>query len=83
MPGHLKGMSVPSDFIQQFTGAADSEKTLPQNTRGLLVATAGTVNVTMHNGTARLLVPLVAGYNPGNFVSIQSGGTATNIWAII
>jgi hypothetical protein len=76
-------VAIPNDFIQQFTGAPDSEKTLPPHTRGLLVGTAGTVNVTMVNGEARLLLPLLAGINPGLFLSIQTAGTAEDIWAVI
>lgn len=80
---NARSVAIPNDFLQQFTAAATSEKTLPVNTRGLHVETAGTVNVTMKNGEARLLLPLQAGINPGLFLSIQSGGTAENIWAVI
>jgi hypothetical protein len=80
---NARSVAIPNDFIQQFTGAPDSEKTLPPHTRGLLVENAGTLDVTMTNGVARTDLPFVVGINPGSFKSIQSGGTALNIWAVI
>lgn len=79
---HARSVSIPNDFVQQFSGAPDSEKVLPDECRGLLVGTAGTLNVTMANGEARTSVPFQAGITPGRFASIQSGGDAENIWVV-
>jgi hypothetical protein len=81
--GHARSVAIPNDFVQQFTGVPNSEKVLPPNTRGILLGTAGTLNVTMENGSARLLVPFQAGINPGRFASIQTGGTGSNVWAVV
>jgi hypothetical protein len=78
MKSHSGKISIPNDFVP-----AAVPSTLPTNCRGLLVAAAGTVNVTMRNGQVRTSVPLIAGINPGEFASIQSGGTATGIYAVI
>ena len=50
--------------------------------RALLVGTAGTLNITQIDGTARTNVPVVAGYNPIACLQVNLGGTATDIWAL-
>lgn len=71
-------ISIPVDFI-----SITAPQTLPTYTRGILCGVAGTVNVTMKNGHVITGLPLVAGVNPGEFASVQSGGTATGLWAIV
>jgi hypothetical protein len=50
--------------------------------RALLVGTPGTCNLTDGDGTTQTDVPLQLGYNPIIVNSIQSGGTADDIWAL-
>ena len=52
------------------------------NCRGLLVGTAGTANITMLDGNVCTDVPLQAGYNPIAVRHVNTGGTATDIWAL-
>ena len=73
----------PSDFILVSAAAPASDIALPPNCRGLLVGTAGNLNVTMQNGAMRNGVPVFQGQNPGFFQTVRSGGTAANIWAIV
>ncbi len=63
-------------------GSPISNTPLPAETRGLLIGNAGVLNVTIQ-GTAHLLVPFVAGVTPGFFESVQAGGSASNIWAVL
>lgn len=49
--------------------------------RELLVGTAESLNYTDMSGTARTGVPVPAGIVPIFCQSIESGGTAANIWA--
>lgn len=72
------------DFILVATGEPGSTIELPENTRGLLVGTAGGLNVTMRNGNSRDAVPMIVGTNPGFFSEVRATvGGAQNIWAII
>ncbi len=48
--------------------------------RGLLVATAGTANLTEDDGTERNGVPLVQGWNPMYVKRVRPGGSADGIW---
>jgi hypothetical protein len=48
----------------------------------LLVGTAGTANLVEADGTVRANVPLQAGYNPLSAKRVNTGGTASDIWAI-
>lgn len=50
--------------------------------RGLLVGTAGTLNMTDGSGAARTNVPIQAGWNPVIVQAVAVGGTATDIWAV-
>lgn len=77
-------VTPPRDFILVSSGAPASDVTLPANCRGLLVGGAGSLNVTMtETGENRNDLPFVQGQNPGFFSQVRSGGTATDIWAII
>ena len=73
----------PVDFVLVSTAAPASDITLPEGCRGLLIGTAGTLNVTMQNGSQRNGLPFLQGQNPGFFATVRTGGTAANIWAII
>ncbi len=49
--------------------------------RGILCGTAGTANITV-NTVVLTNVPLQQGYNPIRVDSVQSGGTAADLWAL-
>ncbi len=49
--------------------------------QGIIVGTAGSLNYTDFTGEILTGVPVQAGYNPICCQSIESGGTASNIWA--
>ena len=48
----------------------------------LLVGVAGTANVVQDDGVVRENVPLQAGYNPIVAKRVNTGGTASDIWAL-
>ncbi len=72
----------PQDFVQLHAAAPAAPVACPEGTRGLLVGTAGTLNVTMTGGVERTGVPFPAGFTPGFFTVVRAGGTAQNIWAV-
>ena len=79
---------LPAEDFVLLTAAAltaGADIDCPENTRGLLVGTAGAQDVTMRNGNTRDLLPLIQGINPGFFATIRvdASNTAANIWAII
>lgn len=78
-----KQIALPNDFVLIAAGVPAGTTVLSDRCRGLLVGTAGSLNVTMRNGNVRTGVPFQAGVNPGQFASVQSGGTAENIWQVI
>lgn len=51
--------------------------------RGLLVGTAGTANIVTAKGNLRSSVPLQVGWNPLRCIQIKTGGTASDIWAVV
>ena len=71
------------DFVQIAPGVPATPTPCPENTRGLLIETAGTLNVTMANGQERDGVPFQQGYNVAFIAAVRAGGTASNIWATI
>lgn len=73
----------PYDFVLVSTGAVGSDVALPLKCRGLLIGVAGNLNITMANGNTRDNVPFIEGINPGYFSVVRTGGSATNIWAVI
>lgn len=73
----------PYDLIPVSSGVPSADVDLPDNTRGLLVGTAGSLNITMENGEQRDAVPFVQGTNPGRFRQVRIGGTAQNVWAVV
>lgn len=80
---HGGSVAVPSDFIQLAASTVGSPVDCPRGCRGLLLGTAGTLNVTMENGEDRDGLPLPAGVTSGRFKALRTGGTAENIWAIV
>lgn len=78
-----KQIALPNDFVLVAATTVGSEVVLNERCRGLLVGTAGSLNVTMRNGSVRTGVPFLAGVNPGQFASVQAGGDAENIWQVI
>ena len=81
---HDKAVIPPSDFVLVAAGEPGGTIALPDNCRGLLIGTAGALNVTMQNGSARDSVPMAAGVNPGQFAAVRATvGGAQNIWAIV
>ena len=67
--------------IAGLTQVAAAPLTLPVGTRGLLVGTGGNMDVTIA-GVAHTGVPFIAGVTPGFFESVESLGTAVNVWAV-
>lgn len=55
----------------------------PPGTRALLVENAGTVNIKTASGSNRVGVPLPAGIVPLAIQRLETGGTATGIWALV
>ncbi len=80
---HDKSVSPPTDFVQLHAGVPSGSASAPDNTRGLMVGVAGTLNVTMENGTERSGIPFPAGLTPGRFSIVRTSGTASNIWAVV
>lgn len=81
MPRAEQFVLPPNDLIS-VSVPMSGETALPEGTRGLLVGTAGSLNVVI-NGTNRDGVPFVVGQNPGFFTALRPGGTASNLWAIV
>lgn len=50
--------------------------------RVLLVGVAGLADLMQADGTVRVGVPLVVGYNPIQVRQVRAGATAGNIWAV-
>lgn len=51
--------------------------------RGLIIGTAGTINVTFPDGSEADDMPAQAGFFPFNVLKVRTGGTATNIWTVV
>lgn len=74
----------PIDFVLVGAGEVTSTQNLPENCRGLLVGTAGFLNVVMQNGQTRNGVPFIEGLTPGFFAQVlDSTGGAQNVWAVV
>ena len=82
MTKYEKEVVPANDFILRAATTVGSDTDLTSNCRGLLVGTAGSLNVTMANGQERDGVPFIQGITPGNFRELRTGGTAQNIWEI-
>lgn len=74
--------TVADDFRQLVAGSPSTTYLLSNRCKGLIVGTAGTLNVTMKNGHVISNFPVYQGFIPGRFKSIQTGGTAQNIWEV-
>ena len=84
MPRSEQFVVPPEDFVLVSAGEPNSDVALPEGCRGLLVGTAGALNVTMRRGGTRDSVPMVQGINPGFFSIVRTtAGGAANIWAIV
>lgn len=79
----LRGGDASDRPADDYIPVTPSNTDLPDGPcRGLLVAAAGTVNLTTVAGVNRDNVPLQASYNPLVASKIRAGGTATNIFAL-
>lgn len=75
------GLSAPASRLAPIT--PDDDNDLPGGVcRALLVASAGTVNMTDASGGEHEGVPLQQGFNPIGARRIRTGGTATGLWAL-
>lgn len=84
MPRSEQLVLPAEDFILVASAEPGSTVALPADCRGLLVGTAGGLNVTMRNGNERDSVPMIVGVNPGFFSEVRAtAGGAQNIWAIV
>ena len=48
----------------------------------ILCGTAGTLNITNIDNTTATAIPCQAGYNPISPLQVNTGGTATDLWAL-
>ena len=90
---HDKSISIPRKFVQISATTVGTDTTLSavaaignRPVRGLLIGTAGYLDVTMEDGSEALGLPFQAGINPGAFAVVQEstgGGAASNVWAIL
>ena len=84
MPRAEQYVLPPHDLILVSTAAPATDIDLPENCRGLLVGTAGSLNIVMQTGQERDDVPFFQGINPGFFSRVRTSvGGAQNIWAIV
>lgn len=51
--------------------------------RGLIIGTAGTLNVTFPDGTTADGIPATEGFFPFFVAKVRTGGTASNIWTVV
>lgn len=67
----------------KFVPVTKAYAVLPDGTcRALLVGTEGTANLVDLTGATRTNVPLQQGYNPISCRQVNTGGTASDIWAL-
>ena len=78
-----------SAYGREIMGASDvipvtkADADLPDGVaKGLLIGTAGTLNVKTENGNIRTALPVIAGYNNIRVSQVRTGGTATDIFAL-
>jgi len=72
----------PQGYETIAVGGVLLDTDLPPDCLGLVVGTAGVLNVTMRNGHQINSLPFQEGLTPGLFVKIHTGGTAENIVAV-
>ena len=82
---HDKAVRPPTDFVLLSATAPASTIAAPEGTRGLLIGTAGDLNITTKGGGDRDGVPFQLGITPIEITAIRATGmgSATNIWAVI
>lgn len=51
--------------------------------RGLIIGTAGTINVTFPDDSEADGMPVQEGFFPFNVRKVRTGGTADNIWTVV
>ena len=78
-----------SAYERELMGASDvipvtkADADLPDGlAKGLLIGTAGTLNVMTEAGNIRTNLPVIAGYNDIRVKQVRTGGTATDIHAL-
>lgn len=61
----------------------DTNENVPDGARALLIGSAGTLNLDLLDGTTVTGVPVQAGVFPVSVLRVRTGGTASNIWAMV
>ena len=82
---HDKSVRPATDLILVANGQVGTDTPLPEETRGLLIGTAGSLNITTIGGD-RDSVPFQVGITPICATAIRVSnqmGDASNIWAVI
>ncbi len=79
--GITKAIGVATDVV--LITPHDTVDNIPDGTRALLVGTGGTINVTTLAGNNHDGVPVPTGIVPLSLKRIRTGGTATDIWALV
>lgn len=51
--------------------------------RGLIIGSSGTINVTFPDGSEANGMPAPAGFFPFFVKKVREGGTASNIWTVV
>ncbi len=70
-------------IAQRYVPVTKADADLPDGfCNGLLVGTAGTLNLMEKGGEIRANVPVQAGYNPISALQVRAGGTASDVWAL-
>ncbi len=74
--GFAKGIMPAKDVILLVKGTAFPE------TRGVLVGTAGTLNIVTAVGATRSDVPFQVGITPIRIQELLAGGTGDDVWGV-
>jgi hypothetical protein len=86
MSSHGRDISVPRKMTQLASGAPSGTIVISQTPypcRGLLVGTAGVLDVVMEGTTVLTGMPFIAGLNPGRFKELRgTANTVANVWAV-
>lgn len=81
---HDKAVRPPTDFVLLSSTAPATTIPAPEGTRGLLIGTAGALNITTKEGGDRDGVPFQVGMTPIEITAIRATPSgAANIWAVI
>ena len=76
-----KALGVAQDIV--LVTPHDTNDNIPNGTRALLIGVAGTINVTTLKGNDIDGIIVPAGYNPISVLRVRTGGTATDIYALL